>query len=73
MLFSFALIFLCGLALGRLFAKIHFPPLFGMLLAGIALFGVLLVMLIFGKAIPAIFRGIAWLWRKLFGRGGSAA
>ena len=45
----------------------------GMLLAGIALFGVLLVMLIFGKAIPAIFRGIAWLWRKLFGRGGSAA
>lgn len=37
MLLSFAIIFLCGLLLGSLFKAMRFPPLFGMLLAGIIL------------------------------------
>ncbi len=45
----------------------------GMLLVGLSLFGIVLVAMICGKAIPALFQGIAWLWRKIFGRGGRAA
>ena len=37
MLFSFALLLLCGLLLGDLFKKIKFPPLFGFMLCGILL------------------------------------
>lgn len=37
MLLSFALLFLCGLALGDLFKKIKFPALFGFMLTGIVL------------------------------------
>lgn len=37
MLFSLALLLLCGFALGDLFKKIKFPPLFGFMLTGILL------------------------------------
>ena len=37
MLLSLALIFLCGLALGGIFRKLHLPQLLGMLLTGILL------------------------------------
>lgn len=37
MLFSLALIFLCGMLLGGLFSKLRLPPLLGMLLTGIVL------------------------------------
>lgn len=37
MLLSLALIFLCGLALGGIFWKLHLPQLLGMLLTGILL------------------------------------
>jgi len=37
MLTSFALIFLCSIALGGVCKKIHIPPLVGMLITGIAL------------------------------------
>ena len=37
MLFSLALIFLCGMGLGSLFQKLKLPALLGMLLTGILL------------------------------------
>lgn len=37
MLFSLALIFLCGLMLGSIFKYFHLPSLLGMLLTGIVL------------------------------------
>lgn len=45
----------------------------GMLLVGISLFGSVLVALIVGKAVPALFKWIASLFRKVFGKGGNVA
>lgn len=45
----------------------------GMLLVGISLFGTVLVALIVGKAVPALFKWIASLFRKVFGKGGNVA
>ena len=45
----------------------------GMLLIGIALFGSALVALIVGKVVPALFRWIVSLFRKVFTKGGNAA
>ncbi len=45
----------------------------GMLLVGISLFGSVLVALIVGKAVPALFKWIASLFRKVFGKGGNMA
>ena len=45
----------------------------GMMLIGIALFGSALVALIVGKVVPALFRWIVSLFRKVFTKGGNAA
>lgn len=43
----------------------------GLMLGGIAILGIMLVALLFGKAIPGLFRGIGAIWKRMFRRGGS--
>ncbi len=43
----------------------------GLMLGGIAILGIMLVTLLFGKAIPGLFRGIGAIWKRMFRRGGS--
>ena len=77
---AFALIVTAIVLIAVSLVKIFFNPAGGMILLGGGLFvgglsilGIMLVVLLFGTALPAMFRGIGCLFRKIFRRGGSEA
>ncbi len=77
---SFGTVALVMLVVGAVLAVVGIMGIFASPLTGIGIFGgslvvmaigllaLLLVVLLVGKLTPAVFKGIAWIFRKLFGK-----